>query len=64
MTIEVGQVLQGVGLPQNDVSLFATGCYKSVFGGVHETIYTFLVEVECLATVVKRVQVVHVYESI
>ena len=64
MTIEVGQVLESVRLPENDVSLFSATCDESVLCGVHKTVDSFLMEIEGLSAVLELVQIVHVDESI
>lgn len=46
MSIQIGQVLQSVGLPKDDVSLFSTGSNKSVLGRVHKAVDSFLMEIK------------------
>ena len=53
MTIQVGQVLQCVRLPQDDVSLLSATGNEPVLGGVDKTVDTFLMEIEGLASVVE-----------
>ena len=64
MAIEVGQVLQGVWLPENNVSLLSATGDESVLGGVDKTVDTFLMEVESLSAILELVQIVHMDKSI
>ena len=64
MAIKVGQVLQGVWLPENNVSLLSATGDESVLGGVDKTVDTFLMEVESLSAILELVQIVHMDKSI
>ena len=55
MAVEICELLQGVGLPEDNVTLFTATGYLFVLDGVNEAVDTFLMQVECsFLPIVKR----------
>ena len=65
MTVQVSQLLQSVGLPQDNVTLHAATCNLFVLHRVHKAVDTFQMQVEGLfCPVVERFQLVHVNKAV
>ena len=65
MPIQIGQVLQSVGLPENDMALLTATGNLFVFDRVYEAIDAFLMQVESsLCLVFELLYIVHVDEPV
>jgi len=65
MPIQIGQLLESVGLPEDDMTLFTTTSNLFVLDRVDETVDTLLMQIESsFLLVVKRFELMHVDESI
>ena len=65
MTIEVGQLLQSVRFPENNVALLSATGHLLVLDGVDEAVDALLMQVERLfGPIVERFKLVHVDEAI
>ena len=65
MTVEVGELLESVGFPENDVALLTAAGDLLVLDAIDEAIDALLVQVErSLGPVVQILQLVHVDETV
>ena len=65
MPIQIGQLLESVGLPEDDMTLFTTTSDLLVLDRVDETVDTLLMKIESsFLLIVKRFKLMHVDEAI
>ena len=65
MSVKLVKLLKGVGLPEDDVTLFAAACHLLMLNWVNETINALLMKVKSpLLAIGKGGQVVHMDEAI
>ena len=65
MTVEVGELLESIGFPENDVALLTAAGDLLVLDAIDEAIDALLVQVErSLGPVVQILQLVHVDETV
>ena len=65
VTVEVGQLLQGVRLPEDDVTLLSAASDLLLFDRVDKAIDALLVEIESLLGLIGEIRnIVHVDEAV
>ena len=65
VAVQVGQLLECIRLPENDVALLTTASNLLVLDRVDEAVYTLLMQVECAPWLVDQIgKVVHMDETV
>ena len=65
MPVQIGKLLESIGLPEDDMALLATTCDLLMLDRIDETVDAFLMQIErAFLSIVKCLELVHVDEAI